>query len=99
MADTKKVPSDAQLLARLRRSRGGRTAAQLNTTSQRLDALDGVVRVGKVHTGQRGRPAILFDVEEHAAEVAATPPRDQAGDDPNDAEQARSGELSKTDAS
>lgn len=67
-----KQPSDAQILSRLRRSRGGRTAKQLGTTSARLRALEGVVEVGRVSTGKAGRPAVLFDSAEHAAEVGAT---------------------------
>lgn len=63
-------PSDAKILSRLRRSRGGKTAAQLGTTSARLRKLAGVVEVGKVHTGKAGRPAILFDAEENAAEAS-----------------------------
>lgn len=94
MAESKaKKPTDAQILSRLRRSRGGKTAGQLGTTSQRLRNLDGVVEVGRVSTGKAGRPAIIFDVEEHAAEVGATPNNDQVQDGPTEAEQVRSGAL------
>ena len=92
MANDNKQPSDAQILARLRRSRGGKTAKQLGTTSARLRALDGVVEVGHVSTGKAGRPAILFDVEEHAAEVAALPNNDEVVDGPSEAQRERSGD-------
>lgn len=95
MADEKKkVPSDAQILAKLRRARGGKTAAQLGTTSQRLSALEGVVRIGTVQTGQRGRPAILFGTEEHAAQAAALPNNDEkVSEGESEAELARSGAM------
>lgn len=57
-------PTDAQILARLRRSKNPRTAAQLGTTAARLRSLEGVEAVGQVKTGHRGRPAILFTTTE-----------------------------------
>lgn len=60
MADSKKHPTDAQIISRLGRSRGGLTAAKLGTSANRLRALDGVVVVGKEQTGKAGRPRLIF---------------------------------------
>lgn len=89
MSNQKNEPSDAQIISRLRRSRGGKTAAQLGTTSARLRKLDGVVEVGKVLTGKAGRPAILFDAQENAAEASAR--SDEPTSDPTAA--SRDGSL------
>lgn len=88
-------PSDAQLLARLRRSSGPRTAADLGVPARRLRAIDGVVEAGRVHTGKAGRPAVLFTVEEKLSE-AGDPRLSQQRSD-TDAQAARSGDLSKAE--
>lgn len=65
---TQKKPTDAQLLSRLRRrSSRQATAKDLNTTSLRLREVEGVVEVGRVHSGGRGRPAVLFGLAEDQA--------------------------------
>lgn len=92
--DTKKTePSDAQILARLRRAKSGRTAAQLGTTVNRLRALAGVAEGGRVQTGKAGRPAILFVADEQLSAVGGLP---NNGEDPS--AQSRDGSLSAVEA-
>lgn len=61
--------TDAQLLARLRRSTQPRTAAELDTTAKRLRSLadQGVVEAGTRRTGRAGRPAVLFTLNDAEA--------------------------------
>jgi MinD superfamily P-loop ATPase len=56
-----KGPSDAQIVAKLRRK--PKTAADLGVTPSRLRSIEGVVAVGHVETGKRGRPATLWAVQ------------------------------------
>jgi hypothetical protein len=67
--NSQKHPSDAQIIARLRRSSNARTAKELGTTSARLRGIEGVVEVGrrpnmKHGKAVAGRPAVLFALEE-----------------------------------
>ena len=85
------APSDAQILARLRRTNKPRTAADLGVTANRLRSIEGVVEVGRVHTGKAGRPAILFT---HVDNVESDPRLSQERSD-DTGPLARSGELSQ----
>jgi predicted ArsR family transcriptional regulator len=64
MADSKKTPTDAQLLARLRRRKSPATATELGLPSRggadRLRALEGVNEVHRRQTGKAGRPPAQF---------------------------------------
>lgn len=81
MANTKNGPSDAQIISRLRRSRGGLTASQLHTNVNRLREIEGVVEVGRQKTGKAGRPAVLFALAENVeAAVAAEPTTDPSAE-------------------
>lgn len=68
MPEQKKL-TNAQIIARLRRSRNPKTADDLGgkdqgVTASRLRAMDGVVEVGLQHTGKQGRPRVLFTLNE-----------------------------------
>lgn len=89
-------PSDAQILSRLRRRSTPATARDLGVTANRLRALEGVVEVGRVHTGKAGRPAILFTTEEKAAESHDRGLSEDRED--SDAQAARDGSLSAVEA-
>lgn len=72
MSDQKKQPTNAQIIARLRRRREPATAAELGTTSARLSSMTEVTRVGVRHKTARGRrvagrPAVLFALNESEA--------------------------------
>lgn len=61
------APTDAQILARLRRAGAkGKTAGELGTTAGHLKSLadQGVVVIGTRPTGRRGRPPLVFGVGE-----------------------------------
>lgn len=88
MANTaEKSPTDAQLVSRLRRTKNGRTAAQLDTTAARLRSIDGVIEVDRVRTGKPGRPAVIFGLAGQHNPVVH-----------DDSEGARTGELSEQPA-
>lgn len=58
MARTPNV-SDEQIIARLT-NEGPLTAAQLEVPAARLHRMEHVIVSGRVQTGRRGRPALLF---------------------------------------
>lgn len=58
---TRKGPTDAQIIAKLRRK--AKTASELGVTPARLRSIDGVVAAGWTATGKRGRPAVLWTVQ------------------------------------
>lgn len=79
----KKQPTDAQIIARLRRRREPATAAELGTSAARLSKMQEVTRVGVRHQTVRGkrvagRPSVLWALndsdEAHSAEDATTDP-------------------------
>ena len=64
MADDRTTPTEAQLLAKLRRATKPKTAKDLGAPAARIKNLPGVVVVGTLNTGKAGRPALLFMLNE-----------------------------------
>lgn len=64
MSDTTNQPTEAQLLAKLRRATKPKTAKDLGATAARIKNLPGVEVVGTLQTGKVGRPALLFMLNE-----------------------------------
>ena len=94
MAEQREL-SDRQILSKLRRRKSPATAQDLGLPSRggaaRLRGLDGVVEVGREHTGKAGRPAALFTV----AERVPDPSPDHAGPAVDASGGARDGSLSE----
>lgn len=84
--------SDAQIRSRLARRKSPATAADLGLPlrggAARLRSIEGVVEVGRQHTGKAGRPAALFTVSERVPD-----PSDEGSTDP--AAQSRDGSLNE----